>query len=195
MIRVRTVLTGWTGGPGLQTFYFSPISALPSQAEINDVAARVRAFWSAAAFFLASPVLVNVNPAVDFIDPSTGLLTGSGAATPAPGPVSGTAVGEFYAPGMCANLTFETGVTQSGRRVRGRSYIGPTTEGVVAVGQLTVGSTVPLVTAVGPMLVAGATPSKLLVWSRPKPGRPGGAFSVTSAFVPLKLAHLKSRRD
>lgn len=195
MIRVRTVLTGWSGAPGYQTFYFSPISATPTQAEVNDVGARVRTFWSAIAGLIAIPVGISVQPGVDFIDPTNGQLTGSGAISPVPAVVVGTAAGDFYAPGIVMNLTMETGVTQSGRRVRGRSFIGPITESIAGAGTLLSTSISTLQTAAGPLIAAGTTPSRLLVWSRPKPGRAGGAFFVTATPVPSKLAHLRSRRD
>jgi hypothetical protein len=193
--RVQTILTGWSGSPALNTFYWVGAGPVLTQAEINEAASRVRAFWAAAAGLLPAGVQVNVQPSVDILEQTTGELTGSLAVGPALAVVNGSGVGEFYAPGIMAMLTLETNVTIARRRLRGRSYIGPLTETGVTSGTLSPASVASLNTAAAPLLATTPTAIKLSVWSRPKPGTPGRAVTVQSVSTQPKLAHLRSRRD
>lgn len=195
IIRVRTVLTGWTGGPGLSTMYFRGAGASPTQADINDVGARVRAFWAAVAGTLAVGVGAQVQSGVEVVAESTGILETFGEVAPVPAVVVGTAAGDFYAPGVVANLRFETGISRNGRRVRGRAYIGPLSEGVVASGILLAANATQLATAGSGLIASTPTTSRLVVWSQPRVGVPGAITNVSSFVAPTKLAHLRSRRD
>lgn len=177
------------------TTYWRGVGAIPTAAEVNDAGARVRAFWLAVAGNHLSPFQAQTIPAVDIIEETNGSLLTSGQITPTPAIVTGTGTGELYSPGNMALLQMETGVVQAGRRVRGRSNLGPLTEGAVASGQLGSPASA-LITGAAPALLA-ITPTtvKLVVWSRPQVGRLGAAFNVNSFSVPAKLAWLRSRRD
>lgn len=195
IIRVRTVLSGWTGGPGLNTAYFRGSTSTPSQVDCNDVVARVRTFWSAAAGTLSTLASATVQPSVDILDETTGSLSSFRVATPTPLVVVGTAAGDFYAPGIMANFTLETGVSSNGRRVRGRWFVGPIAEGVAGSGILLAANAAQLVTAGAGLIASVPTTSQLIVWSQPRVGRPGFVTNVNGFSCPTKLAHLRSRRD
>ena len=195
ILRVRAVLSGWTGGPALNTFYFKGVGTSPNQAECNDVVARVRSFWNSAAVYLPSAVTVNVDPTADVITAETGGLENSLSAAAPPTPVAGTGATEFYAPSVAALLRLNTSVIIAGRRLKGRSFISPLTEGAVASGTVAVATITGLVGAATALTAVTPTLSTLVIWRRPVNGAGGATAPVTSITVPSKVATLRSRND
>jgi len=195
IMRVAAILSGWTGGPGLQQLYFRGATSSPVQADVNDVVARVRSFWAGVAGNHPVALTITVQQAVDVIDQATGNLEDARSATTAPLPVAGTGITEFYAPGIMGVLTMETGIIANGRRVRGRTYIGPLTEAAITNGTLGAGIVTNNLTFAAGLIAASPTTSRLVVWSRPKPGSPGVSRDVQTFAMNSKLAHLRTRRD
>ena len=195
IMRVRTVLTGWTGAPALNTFYFKGVAASPNQAECNDVVARVRSFWAGVAPYLPTAVLANVDPTTDVLTAETGSLEGSLSAATPPTPVQGSGATEFYAPSVAALLRLNTSVIILGRRLKGRSYISPLTEGAIASGTIAVATITGIVGAATNLTAVTPTLSALQVWRRPVNGAGGTVAPVTSITIPSKVATLRSRND
>lgn len=193
-MRVRTVITGAQGLPGLSTFYFNGTTASPSGADAADVVARVRAFWEAIKAYYPAGTSTQVSGAVDLLDPADGALTGSLAVT-APA-VSNGSGSTPLPPATAMLLRHETGVIVAGRRLRGRSFISPlataaSLSGVVAP---TVVSATNIAAAA---MLTGATSSVPVVWHRPvAPGPSGGSVTATVSFATqTQFAVLRSRRD
>lgn len=197
LLRVRATLSGWSGGPGLSTFYFTPGTAGGSTADATDVCARVRAFFNAVSARLPGAVSVNVSPIADAFDEATGILTGSFSSSAPPTAVTGTGAGEFYAPQVYALLQMNTATVIGGRRVQGRSFFGPLHEADVSSGTYSTAARSSVEGSALLQLSAGVFPtlSSPKVWHRPKNGAGGAAVIITSYSCPAKLATLKSRRD
>lgn len=195
ILRVRTVLAYGAGSPGLYTAYFLPGTAGGVTADATDCAGRVRAFWQALNPYLSTTFTANVDSVVDVIEASTGELTGALAATP-PAQVTGTEGGEYLPVAAMLLLQLFTGDVHAGRKVRGRSFIGPITELSNASG-IPTGTVRTALVAAAASLLAGATGSKLVVWSRPDspPGDPGFHSEVLSFGCATYFAALRSRRD
>lgn len=194
MMRVRTLITVGTGLPGLNTFYFNGSSPTPITADASDVCARVRAFWEAIKTLLPTGQRADVQPSVDLIDSATGALTGGLSATP---PAGSVGTGGTVAPTATEMLlSLETGVIVGGRRLRGRSFIGPCAITVVSSsGALGAAQQITL-SAAGNTMITGSTTSFPVVWHRPTPGGGGGTNAAVTAFVARQaLAVLRSRRD
>lgn len=197
ILRARVILNGWSGAPGLNTWYFRPATAGGSTADATDVLARVRAFWNDISGVLPSAVTAATAPTVDAIDAATGTLVGSYASSAPPTTVTGTGATEFYAPAVCALLQVNTNNFVSGRRVSGRSFINPLTEASIASGQASV-ATISTITGAAILRLTPSSPvtgSFPVVWKRPVNGAGGSDWPVITFSMPGKLATLRSRRD
>lgn len=195
MMRVRVTQTGYTGGPGLMTFYFQS-AATPGTAEATEVCQRVQAFCTTASSAWFTAVSSQVSGQVDLLDPGTGILTGSIIVT-SPTAVAGSGGANNTAISTAALLTHNTSTVVGGRRLKGRTFISPlSTSALTAAGLIT--ST--LVTALGNaggklgtvILTSGVNP---VVWHRPKSGSGGLAVSTAGWSASNKPAVLRSRRD
>lgn len=197
ILRARAVLNGWSGAPGLNTWYFSPATPGGSIADATDVLARVRAFWNDISGVIPSAVTISTSPTVDAIEATTGTLVGSYASTAPPTNVTGTGATEFYAPAVCALLQINTASFVAGRRVGGRSFINPLTEAAVASGSASV-ATIASITGAAILRITPSSPptaSFPIVWKRPVNGAGGSVWPVVAFSMPSKLATLRSRRD
>lgn len=194
IMRIRTVLSGAQGLPGLSTLYFNGTTATPNGPDAADVVARVRAFWFAIIGSLPTGNTAQVSGQVDLLDPSNGALVGSLVVT-APAIVTGTGGGTLP-PANAILLTGQTGTILNGRRFRGRTFISPVASGTGSAGNVAAGTITAMTTAANNMLI-GTTSSVPVVWHRPKlPGPLGGSVTPTITFtVGSVFAVLRSRRD
>lgn len=194
MLRVRVVSTGWTGSPGLSTWYFTP--SAETVADANTVTGSVRAFYVYAAEYLPSSCHWQVASEVDVVNPLTGAVTDTLVATDALASVPGTKSGSILPPSVVAVLSLLTDTFIAGRRIRGRSFLGPISqaESMTADGTLADVARTRYVTGVENMLATGGAPS-LAVWHRPKGGTGGEAVPVVACSVAAKFGSLRSRRD
>ena len=194
MLRVRAVLNGWEGGPGLMTFYF--LTPLQNAAAAARVVGNVHDFlFSPVSSFLPSSVTAQVLGEVDVLDASNGHITDTLSA-PIPPPVVGAGSASKAPPSVAALLRLQTATFIAGRRVRGRIFISPlagtvvTSDGVLSNTQQAFGD------AARASMVAVLDPGDTwVVWHRPKLGVGGSAAAITATSMPFKLAVLTSRRD
>lgn len=193
--RVRVLLTGFPGGPGVSTFYFlDTATALPSLYSMYlNIAPR-----------LPSDVTVTIDPSGDKISSVTGEITGAWGGDPQ-AQVVGSDAG-VYGAAQGGLITWETNTILDKHRVRGRTFFVP----LVGSSFFTNGSLAP--SAVADLRSVGASfvisqSSSFVIWHRPFKGsaatatRParaphvGGFGLVTGHSVPAKGAILRSRRD
>lgn len=203
--RVRAVSTGWTGGPGLNTFYFREGAGTVADAAVAQLGAdRVRSAFAQLTGTYPNGHQVLVDPVVDAINDTTGILVQSFGVTP-PAAVPGIG-GPGYGPLASMLLaTLRTSGVVAGRRVAGRAFLGPVLNSVEANGTPTPGQLTALNAFGTEMLNAGPTGPALVVWSRPvvatvPPALPvtpraGSSWAVTSITAKDFFAVLRSRRD
>lgn len=194
IMRVRFVITGVAGLPGVQTTYWNGASSVPVTADSTDVVGRVQAFWNSFKGFLASGTTVVGPQAVDIINPLDGSLTGQLS----PGAVSsigGTGTSSMASATMML-LKYNTAVIVNGRKLQGRNFIGPVGTNTNNVGDVASAANAGLLTAAA-FLNSGATASVLCVWHRPKGTPPAGGLAspVTGYGTSTEYAVLRSRRD
>lgn len=194
IMRVRTVIQGSQGLPGLSTLYANGTSATPNNADAADMVARVRAFWDSIKANLPTANTFLVQGSVDLLDPATGALSGSLSVT-APATVTGTGGGQLP-PANAILLTGQTGVVVNGRRLRGRTFISPVASVAMTAGLVNSGVAATIAASAN-LSLTGVTASVPVVWHRPKlPGPLGGSVSpVTTYTVGSQFAVLRSRRD
>ena len=193
MLRVRTVLSGWAGGPGLNTFYFDWIAPSTPALGAPDVVARVRSFWSGIAALFPTTFSAQVQANVDDLDPSNGQLLGTYSGG-APAVVAGATAGGYNAYATAVLLRENTNTVQRGRRVVGRSFIGPVASAVDSGGNPLASNVTTLLTQAATMLT-GTTTAFPVVWSRPNLANVGASYQVTNYTAAPYFAVLRSRRD
>jgi hypothetical protein len=202
ILRVRTVLSGWQGGPGLLTYYFRP-NQTTLTADALAATARVRGALDIFKTSLPLAASVQVSGTCDVLDEATGaLVTGVTVADPAV--VLGTAAGGFGPVQVMGGLILDTSSVVGGRKLRARSFLGPLAVGFTA----SPAPSAPLLTnvaAVGVALVTVTPPAAstpLVAWQRPRkartlptplPARPGVAVPVLSSRAAVKFFTLRSR--
>ena len=195
LIRVRAIISGVNGLPGLMTAYFTPTGALPVVADVNDVTGRVRSFWVALVGQLAAGTSVAVQQSTDTIDELTGALLGRVSAASAPTTVTATGTGELP-PSTALGIRLVTNTIVVRRLLQGRIFVSPCALATSNSG-LPAGTAVTQGNVAGAALLSGATACKSQVWHRPTPGGSDGTRGdVLSATTDsAKLWVLRSRRD
>jgi hypothetical protein len=188
--------SGWTGGPGLSTFYFAAASlGAEGQPEATEAAARVQAYITSVRTVVAAGVLMNVQQQVDQIDPATGNLVG-GFTTPLGSGQTGSGSASFAPTGSAVLGQLLTAVVIDGRRVRGRTFMPPTgASQLLGTGDPSNGTRSTLTTALGLLGTTIVTPLTNVVWHRPRGGSGGSQVAVNGYAAWSKMAVLRSRRD
>lgn len=194
MMRIRTVITGTQGTPGLSTVYATGAGVTPIAADALDMVGRVRTFWNALITMLPSLITAQVQSQVDLIDPATGDLVG-GLNPAAPAVVTGTG-GAALPFAAAALLVANTGVIVNQRRLQGRTFISPLAATVNNAGNFGTAQSL-AVTAAATNMLTGSTTSTPCVWHRPTELFPaaGTQAPVSGYTTRIPYAVLKSRRD
>lgn len=197
MIRVRTVLTGWPGAPGLNTFYFDSDGGDPATAA-QEAFTRVHDFWSDIAGLFPDEFTATVDQIMDELDSTSGDLVASYTGTGANVVVGTNTTSDFLPAQTNAVISLRTGGTVNGQRVNGRTYIGPMAMSTNASnGQVTNAALSVLALAAIDLMANLTTAGFLCVWHRPSPpdGSDGEAHAVIDTLVRNVWGHLTSRRQ
>lgn len=195
MLRVRTTLSGWTGGPGLTTHYFTATT------EDAAAAARCRAyvhtyFTTLASLLTAAQARWDVQAEVDIITSADGHITDTFTDTTAYG-ASGDAGGGTAPPATAILLRHVTNTYVAGKRLRGRSFISPVGVVIFATdGSMATAAQTNTNAAGVTWLASFSSGDKLVVWHRPKKGMTDGYSGIVTALACQgKGSVLTSRRD
>jgi len=196
--RVRVAWTGFTGGPGVSTFYFSE-STVPG--------GSLRTFFQSFTTFCPNTVTINFPTTGDQIEDSDGTIVGVWTAAPTT-PITGVggATGYSGTSGMCVDWL--TGTVVAGRRPMGRTFIVPLAS-VAYQNDGTISDTLVTSVLAAANTMITAFGDDFLIWSRPFagraaspgpppvteiPARDGLAVPVVGAKVPDLAVVLRSRR-
>lgn len=180
--RLRVSWTGFTGAPGLSTFYAEDTG--------SGFCAAVLNFFTQIRGVLPNVVTITVPSEGDLINDASGALVGAWSDTGG-GTTTGNG-GTTYAGPVGAVVHWNTGAIINSRRLRGSTFIVPVasgfddTDGTVSSGGLST-----LRTQASNLVGAVAT---LRAWHRPG-NTSGSSALITSASVPDKMVVLRSRRD
>lgn len=188
-------MTGFTGGPGLMTQYFSPAVAGFNEAIAQLAVDRVRDALLAGAELWPSSFSFQVEGTVDELDEATGQLVDSLTVTSRT--VAGTGTGSNMGPAPAgAVVVWKTGEIKAGKRVQGRTFLVPLLSTAYQQdGTLNANILTSAGEFAAAMNDAGATDLVHVVWSRPRPGLAGSKHGITGYSVADKVAVLRSRRD
>lgn len=194
MLRVRVAINGFTGGPGLSTFYF--LTPLENAAAATRVLGYVHeGIIFGYPGFLPNSVSLQVSGDVDVLSAVSGDITNT-LSLASPAVVQGTGGEAIAPPAVAALLQLRTTTFLAGRRIRGRSFISPLAGAAVTSDGLLSNAAVAGFKLGGTSLLAGLEAGdSWVVWHRPKLNIGGSAAPITAVSVPFKLAVLRSRRD
>lgn len=201
--RIQAELSGWSGGPGINTFHFTADPLENTNA--NDMADMLHTMYTELIAGLIAGVTVNIIPVVRRFDDATGeLLDVSSLSSRAPiiSPAA-TSSGNLSRATM-AKLGFITDVILRNRVLRGGIYFGPINEvWLTEAGEIHPDTIAQIVDAFEG-LIAPLEGAGLAVWSQPREvigddgepfDRPGKVGDVKSVLVASQPAVLRSRRD
>lgn len=193
MIRNRAQITGIEGLPGLFTAYF--VGSTPATtAEATEAAARVRACWEHIKGSIPATVSIVYSGACDVLDPATGTLTGGLTGT-LPVTTVGTQTALELPLGTMGLLQHNTSSIIAGRRVKGRSFMGPFTEAENGSdGRPSPTQQVDIAAAGALLGTTITTPIAHVVWHRPKSGSGGASVAVVGYSASGLWSFLRSRR-
>lgn len=199
MAQVRVALTGFTGAPGVATFY-TDASTTPGTPDLVHIAA----FFAALTGIFPTGVVASFPSAGDILDPTNGQLVDAWSVPTPPAAVTMAGAGAMCS-SQGAQVKWTTNDIADGRAIAGRTFIVPSAAGIFGTdGQLATAIQTQLYTS-GAQIVA-ATP-QCVVWHRPKKGkapeaggpapieRTGAWSPIVGRQVPRKAVVLTSRRD
>lgn len=202
--RFQVDLTGFTGAPGVNTWFIGvdPAGGELTEATANGAAALFRQFYLDARGVLQTDVTANINPEVTGIDDVTGETVSVQTITTVPNSVTGQGAGSGSHATML-KLRLLTGVFEDGRQIRGGPYLGPISSSAITGGGAIDATDRSEVVAAGVVLaqVLEAQGTRLRVWRRPReaagglPARDGRSEVVTAFSCGTVPAVLRSRRD
>lgn len=194
--RVRSVFSGFPGGPGISTHYFL---------DTDTAVEGLRVMWEALNDVLPTDVTIQVENVGDEIESTTGELLGTWPASDVVLPVSGDGVGVYAAP-VGSVIDWLTDTVLDGHRVRGRTFVVPLVGSAFEANGSINSTALGQITTAASNFQAGQI-SSFVIWHRPRAARAadgsrpavtarvGGHALVTSVRVPDKAAVLRSRRD
>lgn len=187
MYRIRVNLGGFQGAPGLAVHYFDFAGG-----SAQDAADAVAVLWGGFESFLYDTVTWSVDTAAAIIDETNGDLDGVTTITPASG--GGTNTTEPLPPSQMGLVRWVTSGVVNNRVLRGRTFVGPTTQDANDSGLLTSASQTDLQNAANAFLAV--TDADPVIWHRPPEGQSSGVFHpITGASVWNNFAVLRGRRD
>lgn len=187
MWRIRTLITGATGGPWLNTTCWD--DSLGNRVE--DASNNVYEFWNALRFRMVTGLTIQVDPTVDVIDTSTGHITSQ-----VNSPVSPISTGSTTDPlpwATQAEIYLPTAVFVAGRKVAGKLYVPGLCHSSLDSGVLSSAAQTDIQNAINAVYDGGtglSTPH-MRIWSR----KHLADYDVSAPVVRQQFAVLRSRRD
>lgn len=193
MQRVRVTTAGWSGGPGVMTFYASDSvaeDATTAQAIVDaldpvfdNITTLFPGAWSA-----------TVDSFVDTLTTTSGAVIATDTVTPWTKTGGSSAGFGPLAVGGC--VTWLTDTFLSGRRLKGRTFVSPVASEFNDADGTPNATMNSHLTDFGAAWVAGVSGTTApVIWHRPVSGSGGASSPITAALVRDKFAVLRSRRD
>lgn len=184
MLRVRTVITGFQGGPWIHVSYWVGADTGPGAIAAN---AAIGVYWNAVRAAMSTQATFLTDAIVAQMDPVTGNRTANYPVTPVTNP--GLDAGDPLPPATQGLQRLRSGTFALGREIRGRINVPGLTEASSTNGRPTAGLLTTMNNAA--VTLIGATAPALAVWSR----RNGTAIDVTSTDAWTDFAIRRSRRN
>lgn len=195
--RSRVELTWDYGGPGVCTYHWSKGTQTGEWSEIaQDFHDEIAAMFGVVDGYMVDDLTWTVSPDVDIIEVETGYLVDQFTLpdTPPTGTGGNTGTAVSRAQQFCVNLG--TDIFFEGKRLRGRTFLGPVGNDVVTANS-TVGSSDRTAIEGAFTAMTSGLGSRLAVYHRANPSTNTGGYYGDVVSVRLKdvLGSLSSRRS
>jgi hypothetical protein len=195
LMRTTVILSNWSGGPGVSVLHFE----LEDANMIAATAGLIRSAYDGVKGLLLAGITVNTSQEWLQITPATGKLERVHVTPSTPTVVGGGTSGTIPR-GTMANVRHNTDGVVEGRRVNGRTFIGPLALGALDTsGNLT--STAQTNFSAMWDGLQDLVEARLMVYHRPReatadrPASAGAAYHVQNSVCLAKPGNLRSRRD
>jgi hypothetical protein len=200
MLKVKARWHGFTGSPGYSNFFFrewSDGSWSPTNAEASAATDKIHKFFAGIASLFPASVNIQVENDVEIIEDTDGKLQNVLVSTSRAN-VQGSSTTATFAAAAGAVVTWQTAGVRNGRRVRGRTFLVPTTTAAFEANGSLAGAHINNIgVAANALLAPDPAAPDFGVYSRPSfKGATDGQFQIANGFrVPDMAAVLRSRRD
>lgn len=186
----KVLLTGWSGGPGVNTWTFGHEDSPLSVSELDDIQTTLTALYENFRIYMPGGITTELQPEVRIYNDVTGTIVGGLPLSTASG-TSASSNGDMSRAVM-AKCQLLTGQVVGKRIVRGGVFMGPINGNAVDNGGMLEQDVINgLSDDLGILRSAGP----LAVWHRPKNGAGGKLCEAFSVGVNRVPAILRSRRD
>lgn len=197
LIRTKIVSSGYEGGPGVNVLHFSAgTSGTWTQEAVDGMFEELHDLYFGIKAAFPTVVSLLPDPELQEIDVESGEIIGVWTQTGWTAALAGTATALNAPRGQCLTVAYQTDIWHEGKRLRGRSFIGPVSNSVVgddgqiytAWQALVADNYVALTSGVGP---------RLAVFHRANSSTHTGGYygDVVSIRVNKRPGNLRSRRD
>ena len=194
--QVQVALSGWPGGPGVNTFYMSRGTVLPGWDDAVDAfVGELENVYDAMRPYVVDGWTATFTNVYKRFDVATGVLIAVGAYD-GPDPITdlGSAINDKLSRADQLVAGYNTDTVHSGRLIRGRNFLGPISSAAIGEdGYIPTGVRTTIQNAYN-ALVSGTGP-RLAVWSQPRAGFEGAYGDVTGVVVARAPGVLRGRRD
>jgi hypothetical protein len=134
LARVKVDISNFPGGPGVNVLHFSSGTTGPDWIETNvdTVYDEVYAAYIAVAQYYAPGVVITVGQDFDIVDSVSGNLIDVVTVSTPSDPINGAGASGAISRGQAVCLAYYTDNYTNGKRLRGRSFLGPVAPGIFA---------------------------------------------------------------
>lgn len=205
LLRYTVTGDGWPGAPSINQYYFLCNGDVVDQEIADDAWDRVRAAWEQLKTLNPNYVTHDLSRDMELLNFETGQLQDVLVHVGGDQLIEGVGTGLSLPPAaaMCLNLNTDNFI--EGRKVRGRSFISPISQGSSDADGTPTAAAIAIVAAVSELLKDDESfIAQYCVWSRPREAsegppvveaRDGAVSTVKSITMPNQFATLRSRRD
>lgn len=197
LLRLKVVSDAYIGGPGVNVLHFSPgTSGTWTQENVDGVFEELLALWTGIKDMFPNGVTFLPDEEIQEIDVVTGNIIGVWTQTGWTEAVYGTNTGQKASRGNAITVAYATDIWHEGKRLRGRSFLGPASEGISSNDGQVNAYCIGLVEDNYVAITSGLGP-RLAVYHRPASGAPSSGYygDVVAVRVNTKPGNLRSRRD
>jgi hypothetical protein len=193
VFKYRVNLTGWSGAPGVNTFWASGPGDI-SAADINDFGTELGQMYFGLRDILAPSVSATLDTTVSEYAEATGALVAVHSATTWTNSALGTGTGNLSRAEML-KFQYVTDAIVGNRILRGGIYFGPINETAIDDNGAVLATVKTNVANAHDGLLDIVGPLRLGVWHQPRNGAGGSFGHVQGVGVAAVPGILRSRRD
>lgn len=193
--RVKFLLDGWTGAPGLNVLHFSPGNAdWTDQGDVDEFYDTLNTLTGTFVNTLVGGVTCQAAPEITIFNSDDGAVTNVVSPSDTPPVHTSNAGGSATSRATMLLMQYRTGEYIGGRQVKGHSFIGPLHADNLTTGGLLTSAAITAFQGWWEALYTGTGPI-LCVWRRPTVLAPtGGVYAdVTTASVRSTPSYLSGR--